>query len=685
MLPDIRLDDEDFDEILEKVRKMISGLSSDWTDFNYHDPGITFLELFAWIKEMQQYHMDQIGCRHRTKYWKLLGISCNDRKPACTMLTIQGRKEGFLARGSRFYADKVCFETVEQEYVSLVNVEKGIREDESGRQCFSMEQEGGRLRIPLFGKSPKGGERFLLALTAPLKKKVEHHLYLKIYDGYPVKRNPVKEGDSFLPLAKFRLEALTEQGFEEAVIVEDETHQLLFSGYLKFRLTEDMKEREGWYWLRFVLLEAGYDTAPEIEAVSFCAFFVRQQRTLAECMEGFLAASGEFFLDSALSVIGQNEIYVEKEKGLKRYEGKLMTKSTQSGISLMPEENLKGKKLRVFSFEPEFAIQREVGEGTGFPFQELELDIPGFCREGFVLMVETQQGSSCYQEWTRVEDFDNSGPEDLHYVLRGGTLQFGDCYHGCAPEGRIFIGAVKTSLGSEGNVKAGSINQWESKLLKAVVNEEHASGGTMEETAKDCEAKVRELFLNTQRAVTYADYEELALRTPGLRIRAVKAVPVTALRRQDGSMDETRVVLTVDPFSEEKRRQPSPAYLKNILQMLETKRMIGTRVQILPSEYVGVSVFAEVTADSYYEQVRFHIGSALEEYFGGQGWEFGRPVRYGDIYGLLDTLPGVSGVRTITLDAKGKGVRITQNGDLLLPIGGLAYLKDWECMISSAE
>lgn len=682
MLPDIRLDDEDFDEILEKARKMIPGLSSDWTDFNYHDPGITFLELFAWMKEMQQYHMDQISFRHRIKYWKLLGISCKDRRPACAMLTILGQEEGFLPRGSRFYADKVCFETLGQEYVSLVHVQKGIREDESGRHHFSLEQEGGRLRIPLFGKNPKGGEHFLLALTTPLKKQVEHHLYLKIYDGYPVKRNPVKEGESFLPLAKLKLEALTDRGFEEISILEDETHQLLFSGYLKFRITQDMKEMEGQYWLRFVLLEAGYDTAPEIEAVSFRTFLVHQQHTLAECVEGVLSPQGEFFLDSALSLTGETELYAETEEGFQLYEGRLTRNSTQGGVSLCPEDDLKDKRLMVFCLESEFLLQREVGEGTGFPFQEFELNISGFCKEGFVLMVETQQGSNCYREWSQVEDFDHSAPEDFHYVLKGETLQFGDCYHGCAPEGRIFIGAVKTTLGSEGNVKAGSINKWESKLLRSVVNEEHAFGGTMEESARDCEARARELFLHTQRAVTYADYEELALRTPGLRIRAVKAVPVTALKRQDGSIDETRVVLTVDPFSEEERKQPSPAYLKNISQMLETKRMIGTRVQILPSEYVGVSVFAEVTADSYYEQVRFNIGRALEEYFGGQGWEFGRPVRYGDIYGLLDTLPGVSSVRTITLDAKGKGVRINQNGDLLLPISGLAYLKDWECMIS---
>ena len=72
MLPDIRLDTENFEEIVEKARKMIPGIDPNWTDFNYHDPGMTFLELFAWMKEMQQFHMDQIGDLHRRKYLKLL-------------------------------------------------------------------------------------------------------------------------------------------------------------------------------------------------------------------------------------------------------------------------------------------------------------------------------------------------------------------------------------------------------------------------------------------------------------------------------------------------------------------------------------------------------------------------------------------------------------------------------------
>ena len=45
MLPILSLDDERFEEIVEKPGKMIPNLSPDCTDYNYHDPGITIIEL----------------------------------------------------------------------------------------------------------------------------------------------------------------------------------------------------------------------------------------------------------------------------------------------------------------------------------------------------------------------------------------------------------------------------------------------------------------------------------------------------------------------------------------------------------------------------------------------------------------------------------------------------------------
>ena len=43
------LDDELFYDINENAKNMISQVCPQWTDYNKHDAGITFIELFSWF------------------------------------------------------------------------------------------------------------------------------------------------------------------------------------------------------------------------------------------------------------------------------------------------------------------------------------------------------------------------------------------------------------------------------------------------------------------------------------------------------------------------------------------------------------------------------------------------------------------------------------------------------------
>ena len=57
MLTVRNLDDQTYEEIVKAAEGRLPWLCPTWTDHNAHDPGITILELMAWYKEMQQYHM----------------------------------------------------------------------------------------------------------------------------------------------------------------------------------------------------------------------------------------------------------------------------------------------------------------------------------------------------------------------------------------------------------------------------------------------------------------------------------------------------------------------------------------------------------------------------------------------------------------------------------------------------
>ena len=82
MIPSIRLDEDTFQDIFENARKRIPLLYPEWTNFNENDSGIAMLELFAWMKEVQEFHLNQIGLENEAVYLKLLGMKRKEIHPA---------------------------------------------------------------------------------------------------------------------------------------------------------------------------------------------------------------------------------------------------------------------------------------------------------------------------------------------------------------------------------------------------------------------------------------------------------------------------------------------------------------------------------------------------------------------------------------------------------------------------
>src|SRR6266699_1306572 len=53
------LDDRRYDDLVAEARGLIPSLDSTWTNHNPSDPGITLVELFAWLSEMLMYRIDR--------------------------------------------------------------------------------------------------------------------------------------------------------------------------------------------------------------------------------------------------------------------------------------------------------------------------------------------------------------------------------------------------------------------------------------------------------------------------------------------------------------------------------------------------------------------------------------------------------------------------------------------------
>jgi len=74
MFKDIKLDDRTYDEIRSEVVQNIIKHCPEWTNHNPSDPGITLIELFAYMTEMTQYRLNQVPAKNYLAFLDLLGM-----------------------------------------------------------------------------------------------------------------------------------------------------------------------------------------------------------------------------------------------------------------------------------------------------------------------------------------------------------------------------------------------------------------------------------------------------------------------------------------------------------------------------------------------------------------------------------------------------------------------------------
>jgi hypothetical protein len=90
-LPKINLDDKRYKEIVQEAIARIPAYTSDWTNFNESDPGITLLELFAWLIEIQIYKVNKIPDKTKLKFLQLLGDDLFPRSPQCAQVEFNNK------------------------------------------------------------------------------------------------------------------------------------------------------------------------------------------------------------------------------------------------------------------------------------------------------------------------------------------------------------------------------------------------------------------------------------------------------------------------------------------------------------------------------------------------------------------------------------------------------------------
>ncbi|MFE2497194.1 putative baseplate assembly protein [Streptomyces scopuliridis] len=315
-----------------------------------------------------------------------------------------------------------------------------------------------------------------------------------------------------------------------------------------------------------------------------------------------------------------------------------------------------------------------LGPAEGVPGQSFRLARPPVVPGDFVVEVADPDEGSGWADWTRVDDFAHSGPDDRHITLdpNSGRVDFGPAvreqdgglrYYGAVPRkgSAVRVRGYRTGGGRRGNVARGALRVLRSSLpfVARVENRRPALGGVDGETVESARVRGPMTLRTLHRAVVPHDYELLAREVAPDAAR-VYCVPAG----RDADAGGVRLLVVPAGRSDEQGRIsfdeliPPPDTMAQIKGHLDERRPLGARLMVEPPFYQGVTVVASVQArrGAVPERLREAALAALYGYFNpltggpdGEGWPFGRPIQSGEAFAVLQRVPEVDLVEDVRL------------------------------------
>jgi predicted phage baseplate assembly protein len=271
-LPIPKLADKTFEEILQEARALISRYAPDWTDHNLHDPGITFLELFAWIAEMQMYYADRLTEEHYRKFLEMAGFSQFGLRPATAALSFGNvTAETTLPAHTQVVAlmgtEKISFET--EEEIVLAPVRLKALKTVSGPDVIDRTQANERndISFPAFGERPEKGSALHLGFDKPLPSRDVSLSIFLFEDDLPALATHGDEPARITLSVEIVWEYLEGGLWRPLPVKDDGTSALTRSGRVIIEGPSGMDMLSGFFWIRCRLAKGGYEIAPVIDRV----------------------------------------------------------------------------------------------------------------------------------------------------------------------------------------------------------------------------------------------------------------------------------------------------------------------------------------------------------------------------------------------------------------------------------
>lgn len=643
-LPDPQLDDRRFQDIVNEAKGLIPRYCPEWTDHNVSDPGVTLIELFAWMTDMLLFRLNRVPEKNYLRFMDLIGMELKDAVPAKTPLSflLAAPQPGpvTIARST----EVSTLEAPDTPAITFTTDHDLTIVPPTLRQClFSSDDVNfadytSRLTLDgeffdAFQRVPLPGDTLHFGFVENLSN---HTLSLEIdanVEGIGVDpRDP--------PLA-WEAWCGETRSWVRCHVERDETGGLNTDGAVVLHLPANMEARVlsrlQLHWVRLRVIQPRprqptYSQSPRVNTIVPTSIGGTVPATHS-------AIAGNELLGRSTGVQGESFVVIHSP--------------------VLPRDE--DEYLEVF--EPD---------------------------------------GDHWERWTEVPNFRESGPDDHHYMFDGvtGTISFGPTIrepdglehaHGRTPVrgSALRIGRYRYGGGTIGNVGAGTLTVLKSSIpyVATVINNTAAAGGLDPESVDAARFRAPLAIRTRDRAITAADFEFLALEADR-RVARARCIQVrtdsTASSVPPGTVELLIVPLVpADHARTIESLQPPPELLESVREYLDERRILGTQLVVDGPAYVGVSVEASILVQRHRngDEVRANVAARIREYLDpllggpdGTGWPFGRDLYLSEMQSVVQSVAGVEYAQDVTLyqvdiqtgQSRAAGQKITVADDVLL-------------------
>src|ERR1700730_4976178 len=187
------LDDRRWSDLVDEGRALIPVYGPEWTDHNAHDPGITLIELLAWIAEQDIYQLNQISDPERLKFLALVGIAPEPPSPARAVMRLgvtlpAGVEFVTLPVGVEFEGNDPSLEPTRYRTLHPITLVPSSLDalqfkDDQGFHNLTPAWRHRDVMSPL-GPTPQPGAEFYLGLSAALPINTPASFFFTFADGH---------------------------------------------------------------------------------------------------------------------------------------------------------------------------------------------------------------------------------------------------------------------------------------------------------------------------------------------------------------------------------------------------------------------------------------------------------------------------------------------------------------------